>query len=191
MSTIPQPKPEIIIPTWVPPIFQDTCGRHYMFDIDHPFPKSSWLWATDGAILIRHKLSKTERAELPPAWSRKNRQLPDVLEIWQQFSFPASRPYLAHLPPGNYEPTECPKCGGVGAYTAFYDCEECDGEGMIESCFGVTIRERPTVVLLSKFVGLLLKHGVSCVSAGESTAPIYFVGNGFEGLLMPCKETTS
>jgi hypothetical protein len=160
------------------------------YDLNRPFIDGDWLIATDGRIMARSPLSRFTAAELRP-YGRDGRKLLDpgrTTQVWDGFiREPRGEP--VSLPESIRDREACDRCfpgrewdwpfiPASGRY-----CEHCDGDGWLWVVKGINLGP---VTLQPRYAALLSRHGVSKVYPGAGAdRPVYFEGDGFEGILMP------
>lgn len=183
------------------PIFAECCDPNYKrYDISRPFVRGEWICATDGRILVRCPRAGIEWPDEP------DRKVPKAESIFDDIS------RTAFPLPECEGPKPCPECKGTGVNASGeivceesgiifpilrhgkpveIDCEVCDGEGSGFNFDGpirsLLVRDTPRYYLGENYAWLLRKHGVGEIHVPDSTryTALYFVGDGFDGWLMP------
>lgn len=161
------------------------------YDLGRPFVEGEWLVATDGRIMARVALASLGPGERAP-YERGTRKLlapGRAMQVWDE-GMRCPRVKAIALPgPVIRDREACPCCHPGSAWewpfippSGRY-CEECDGEGWLWVCDGIDLG---SAVINPRYAALLLRHGVSgVVPADDPGRPVYFAGEGFEGLLQP------
>lgn len=190
------------------PIFADCCASDSRkYDLSEPFAFDGWAIATDGKILVRCPQEGTGLTFLP------GRKVPNPYPIFEAAEGVEYEKIT--LPPAS-EHVECGTCKGTGKIgqgkfccqncsyeyvltldgnPIAYDCLDCDGSGRIPNSSPVKIWEEPAYYLMARYVGLLLRHGITEISVptredkprkmNDPKFACRFFGDGFDGWLMP------
>lgn len=175
--------------TFLPPIFAacvaEESGR---YAIDRPFIVGEFVYATNGAILVRGPKSLVT-GELPPF--PEGFRVPHVEDPglgWYAEFLPDPLP-IASLP-DPLPDCECKPCNGTGLAECDmgheHDCPECGGVGSYKINRAV---EFDGATLNEKYLRPLLASNARVhARADGGRGPVrFFIDGGIEGLLMPCK----
>lgn len=188
------------------PIFKDCCAdrKSHRYDLTAPFVAGDYIVATDGPIMVRCPRGDTVLDVDPERW------LPDPRGIWEAVS-KRGETVSVTLPdvPGE---APCDVCKGTGIVDTgillacdgieyqihqhgkpiWYDCLECEGAKEIRSDEAVLVH-KSGYHLRAYYIAVLRRHGVMSVeiplkrpkSWHDNLNACSFVGDGFEGWLMP------
>ena len=176
----------------IPSIFREAVAYPMYggeFDLSRPFIHDGYLMATDRRVMVRAPIGAFSPAELEP-FSAEGRTLPSdsITRIWAEWMAEDRAAYI-DLPETIEDRICCAACHGLNAPWTWpliprgdIWCDDCEGDGWICGP-GVNLG---AVALGADYLGILLRAGVRRVYPGsDSGRPVYFRGDGFEGLLQP------
>ncbi len=179
----------------IPEILKEVCSEtEERYDLSTPYPLGSYVYGTDGKIMVRCPRTDFETVEDP------DRKFPDPERVIRLVD--GSDGIRVPLPEA-VESVPCDECAGSGLtdrLTCEYcenvfdirfrgkpvlvDCPECDGLGTVPNTAAVKVCDAPRVYLMARYVALLRRHGVESAEVRDGK-PATFSGPGFEGWLMP------
>lgn len=176
----------------IPKILFEVCNfaPEVPYDLTRPFIEHGWLVATDRRILVYSPLSALP-AGASDRFARGNRHLPkdSVVDLVSGKAARLGSGERLSLPRGLVPFEVCPSCrAGQGWEWPLVPagkpiCGECDGDGWV---WAPSVKVG-SLWLTPYYVDLLLRHGVESVTRSASPIePVSFVGDGFQGHLMPC-----
>lgn len=186
------------------PIFADCLGESDRLILDKPWVRRGYVYATNGAIVVRQPTLLCETAHRgPQAWplvdemepSGKTIQLPDIgPELIDRL--------ICETCKGKDSTTTCSECNGTGKHICpkckhEQGCRTCEGEGQ-QCCSGcdgegMTTRTRQSVKLAPDhqigladfYIWLLQRNGITTVRKATGNANGFRFRKGkIEGLVL-------
>jgi hypothetical protein len=152
-------------------------------EIQRPFSRGDWTWATDGHLIIR--VPRLQAVSEGAAVTLKI--IEDTIAACRNDT---TRP-IGTLPEPTTIRIECDHCNGTGrkhdSPCCNCECSECDGDGWLiyksDDDISVSIHEVPFDVGLFRKLSDLPNLRVQAIA--EPKKPLYLRFDGGEGLLMP------
>lgn len=162
----------------LPAIFQAITGSHEEYYMDGPFSVGKHVYATNNTIIVRAVADTVLAASFA-----KKEPVPPVETLNWSRSFYADRGIYFTLPGKQIVSCAC-RCGGFCA--ANPSCDQCFGTGKVDTYPDFQIGDDRYVW---EYIALLGKHNVvegypAIERPSEQKAPVYFIGDGFDGILM-------